>query len=240
MRPAGDGREVATPTYSWRFGLVSRALLVAYLAWMVDAWADDHGCRAIAVGAAVIWVWPVLAAKVSPLRPPRLLDIDSERVRAGDRWHYSVELGAPFLEAARRIAPETDHLEFMVGGIQPPFRARVTSGGQEIAAASDGRMVVPSTLDVARIFGLLEQSHRLELELSADGDTRVYGWQRPQLRGRHLQGSTADLSAITALPAFECAHRAKGGGMLVLSQLRGLAFSKLLADPTTTARTSKG
>lgn len=195
---------IPTPTYSWRFGLVSRATLVVYLTWLAAIWRGQSRWRAIAAGAVAIWVLPVFAAKVSPLQPASVYStFDSERIRAGDRWYYSIDVGTPFLEAARQASADADHVELMLAGLQPPFTARVTSAGEEIAVATDGRMVLQSTWTVERMLGILERSRRLEVELSSDHDTRVFGWQRSQLPGRRLVAAQSNLAMITALPAFE-------------------------------------
>jgi len=192
------------PSFTWRFGLVARAVLVAYFAGLGLAWTGRSRLPIIAAGACVLWVTPVLAAKTSPLQPtPVYSTFDSERIRAGDRWRYSVDLGPGFISAVRRTLPTASLVDFMVAGLQPPFVARVSAGGREIASGDNGANVLHASMDASRVFALLDASKTIDVELSADHDLRVFGWQRPQLAGRHLRALQADLSAITAFPAFE-------------------------------------
>jgi hypothetical protein len=192
------------PSYTWRFGLVARAVIVIYLAAMALAWLGRRRLVAVAVGAGVIWVSPVLAAKISPLRPtPIYSTFDSESIRAGDTWTYSIDVGPAFLEAARRALAKATMVDFMVAGLRPPLVVRVKAGGEVIASAVDGRQVLRSALSAGQVLGLLDQSKRLEVEIAADHQARIFGWQRPDLPGRNLHAQYADLSAITALPAFE-------------------------------------
>lgn len=192
------------PSFTWRFGLVARSTIVAYLALVASVWLGRSRLLMIALGSALIWIVPVGAAQIWPRQPtPVYSTLDSERIRAGDRWRYVVDVGPGFLRAAGDVMARATAVEFMVAPVQAPFAVRITAGGQELAVATAGQHVLRSALTARDVVGLLNASGRIEVELTADHDTRVFGWQRPDLPGRSVRAAQADLSPITALPAFE-------------------------------------
>lgn len=214
---AVTARPTPVPSYTWRFGLVARVVIVTYLAAMALVWFGRRRLVAISIAAGVLWAWPVLAAKISPLRPTAIYStFDSESIRAGDTWTYSVAVGPGFLEAARRALPRATTVDFMVAGLQPPLVVRVKAGGEVIASAVDGRQVLRSALSASQVYALLDQSKRLEVEIASDHQARIFGWQRPQLPGRELRARQADLFATTAVPAFEMRFlNARGASELI-------------------------